>query len=116
MSSRRPKTSEDVAAQKGLGLAVERLRRDVDMTREQVAKRGGLTIHTISAVESGEQEPTWGNLRRIAQGLGVRLEELNALAIELAPGNIGARLRRREREAGQKWDQRLRDRGDDELG
>jgi transcriptional regulator with XRE-family HTH domain len=107
MPSRKHRTSEDVAAQKGLGLAVERLRRDVNMTREQVAKRGGLTIHTISAVESGEQEPTWGNLRRIAQGLGVRLEELNALAIELAPGEVGARLRRREKEAGQKSDQRL---------
>jgi len=68
------------------------------MTPEQVATRGGLTLPTIGSVERGEQEPTWGNLRRVAQGLGVQMEELAALAIELAPGPAGGRLRRREKE------------------
>jgi len=81
-----------------------KLRRDGGMSREEVAKRGGLTVSTIQSIEAGDQEPTWGNLRRIAQGLKVELEELCALAVELAPGRAGARIRRREREARQARD------------
>lgn len=62
-------SEEDVAAQKGLVLAIKRLRREVKMRGEQVAKRGGLAVVSICAVEGGEQESTWGNLCRIAQGL-----------------------------------------------
>lgn len=83
---------------------MEKLRRDGGMSREEVAKRGGLTVSTIQSIEVGDQEPTWGNLRRIAQGLKVELEELCALAVELAPGRAGTRIRRREREARQARD------------
>lgn len=108
MPGRRPRSEEDEASQRGLGLAIEKLRRDGGLSPESVAKRGGITVPTIHAIESGDTEPTWANLRRIAQGLRVEVEELCALAIELAPGPAGARIRRREREAAQRQDKRLR--------
>lgn len=37
----------------------------------------------ISHIESGRINPTWGNVRRIASGLGVPLPELARLAEEL---------------------------------
>jgi len=88
---------------------MEQPRREGNLSRGNVATRGGPTVTTISAVESGNEEPTWGNLRRIAQGLGVELEELCALAVELAPGQAGGRIRRREKEARQTRDKRLRE-------
>lgn len=78
------------------------------MSKEEVAKRAGLTTDTITAVEDEGQEPTWGNLRRVAQGLRVELEELCAVAVELAPGKAGGRIRRREREVRQRRERRER--------
>lgn len=102
MPPRRPKSEEDEASRLGLGYAVMKLRRDQGMSTEEVAKRAGLTTATIAAIEGEGQEPTWGNLRRLAQGLRVELEELCAVAVELAPGKAGGRIRRREREARQR--------------
>jgi transcriptional regulator with XRE-family HTH domain len=104
---RRPQTEEDEASRLGLGYAVTKLRRDQNLSREEVAKRGGLTTDTITALEAKGQEPTWGNLRRVAQGLKVEMEELCSLAVELAPGKAGGRLRRREREVRQRREKRL---------
>ena len=109
MSSRRRKNAEDTASQQGLGLAIERLRRDGGLTKAAVAKKGGLTTDAITAIESGDQEPTWSNLRRIAKGLSVELEELCAQAVELAPGQAGSRIRRLEKEARQRRDKQLRE-------
>jgi len=112
MATRRPKTEEDEASQRGLGFAVIQLRREQGLSREEVAKRGGLTTDTITAIEDTGQEPTWGNLRRIAQGLRVETEELCSLAVELAPGKAGGRIRRREREARQRREKRLQTAGE----
>jgi transcriptional regulator with XRE-family HTH domain len=79
---------------KGLGAVVTRARIANSWTADKLARRSGLTGNTIAAIESGEQEPTWGNLRRLAQGLGIELEELNKQAILLAPGPGGIELRR----------------------
>jgi transcriptional regulator with XRE-family HTH domain len=95
MAPRKPQTAEDRAAQQGLARAVEKLRLTGSLSREEVAKRAGLSGMTIAAIE----EPTWGNLRRLAHGLGVELPTLNALAYELAPGPAGARLRHRDQAA-----------------
>jgi transcriptional regulator with XRE-family HTH domain len=98
LSPRRPRTDEDVASAKGLGLAVERLRREHRLAREQVAERGGLPVAAVVEVEAAEakREPTWGDVRRVAQGLGVELEHLIDLSYELAPGPAGERLREKE--------------------
>lgn len=95
----RADAEEERASLLGLGLAVEKLRREASMTRETVAKKGDLTKATITHIEKGlKVEPRWETFRRLAKGLGVELDELLRLGIELAPGAAGDRLRRRERE------------------
>jgi transcriptional regulator with XRE-family HTH domain len=92
--------AEERASLVGLGLAVERLRRNAGMTRDAVAKKGGLTGNTVTHVEKNlKEQPKWGTLRRLAIGLGVELPELISLGRELAPGSGGDLLRERERVA-----------------
>jgi transcriptional regulator with XRE-family HTH domain/DNA-binding CsgD family transcriptional regulator len=96
---RRPLDEEDVASLEGLGSAVSQLRRGRGDTREAVAKRAGLTGNTITDIEEAKKQwPTWGTLRRLAKGLGVGLDELVALALDLAPGPAGEALRQHELE------------------
>lgn len=95
----RADAEEQRASLVGLGLAVEKLRRDAGMTRDAVARKGELSGTTITHIEKGlKVEPGWGTFRRLAKGLGVELEEFLRLGIELAPGAAGGRLRQRERE------------------
>jgi DNA-binding XRE family transcriptional regulator len=92
--------AEELASLKGLALAVERLRREASMTRDQLAKRANLTATTIAEVEKGlKEEPRWETIRRLAKGLGLEVGELADLSIELAPGPAGDRMRQRAREA-----------------
>jgi len=96
MSQRRSKTEEDMAAQIGLGLAIERLRRERGWTRDKLAKRSHLTGKPISDVESARAEMTWGNLRLVARGLDIELADLNRPATDYALGKAGDKLRTRE--------------------
>lgn len=103
-SSRRGRGAPDAAEQRasviGLGLAVERLRLGAKMSRDAVAKGGGLSSNTILRIEKALQgELGWGTMRRLAQGLNVEVKELVELSQELAPGPAGDRIRQREREA-----------------
>lgn len=99
MPQRKPRTAEDVAAQKGLGFAIRRLRRDKGWSQATLGSHAELSAESVGNLERGEQEPTWGNLRRLAEGLVISLGDLNRLAIELAPGSSGDQLREGERVA-----------------
>jgi transcriptional regulator with XRE-family HTH domain len=59
-----------------LGLAIKAIREEQRLGREKVAARAGLSDRWLADVEAGRSNPTWGNLRRIAAGLGVPLPEL----------------------------------------
>jgi len=100
MSPGQPPSDEDKASIRGLGLAVERLRREQGLSREQVAERGDLPAATVGDLEAAEieREPRWGTLRRVAKGLDVELDYLIRLSYELAPGPAGDRLRDAELE------------------
>jgi transcriptional regulator with XRE-family HTH domain len=102
MSSAQPPSDEDKASIRGLGLAVERLRQEQGLSREQVAERGELPAATVGEIEDAEidREPRWGDLRRVAKGLEVELDYLIRLSYEMAPGPAGDRLRESEREKG----------------
>lgn len=69
--------------QKGLGLAIRKLRTDVDLSQETLGLLAEIHPTWISHIESGRINPTWGNVRRIAGGLQVPLGVLAALAEEL---------------------------------
>jgi transcriptional regulator with XRE-family HTH domain len=66
----------------GLGRAIRTLRNGAQMSQETLGQRAGIHATWISHIESGRINPTWGNVRRIARGLGVKLKDLAELAEE----------------------------------
>lgn len=70
-------SSED---QLGLAKAVRELRKRAELSQAALAERADLPEVTIARIESAEHDPPWGDIRRIAQALGVSLEALSELA------------------------------------
>jgi transcriptional regulator with XRE-family HTH domain len=66
----------------GLGKAIRALRQEGELSQEALGNRADIHPTWISHIESGRINPTWGNVRRIAAGLKVPLEQLAALAEE----------------------------------
>ncbi|HEX6780563.1 MAG TPA: helix-turn-helix transcriptional regulator [Solirubrobacterales bacterium] len=66
----------------GLGRAIRKLRQEGNLSQEALGNRADIHPTWISHIESGRINPTWGNIRRIAIGLKVPLEQLAALAEE----------------------------------
>jgi len=66
----------------GLGKAIRKLRQEEKLSQEALGNRAEIHPTWISHIESGRINPTWGNVRRIAKGLDVPLEQLAALAEE----------------------------------
>ena len=52
------------------------------MSQETLGLIAGIHPTWISHIESGRINPTWGNVRRIARGMDIPLEQLAALAEE----------------------------------
>jgi transcriptional regulator with XRE-family HTH domain len=69
--------------QVGLAKAIRQLRGEGQLSQEALGLMAGIHPTWISHIESGRVNPTWGNVRRIADGLRVALPELAALAEEL---------------------------------
>ena len=72
-SPRRPRGTSET-----LGPRVRRLRRDAGLTLKELAARTGLAFSTIAKVETGQISPTYENIIRLANGLGVDVTELFA--------------------------------------
>jgi transcriptional regulator with XRE-family HTH domain len=66
----------------GLGKAIRKLRQEKKLSQEALGNRAEIHPTWISHIESGRINPTWGNVRRIAKGLDLPLEQLAALAEE----------------------------------
>lgn len=66
-----------------LGAAIRALRERAGLTQAALGERAELPPQSISSIEGGRHEPTWGDLRRIAEGLEVPLERLLELVEEL---------------------------------
>jgi transcriptional regulator with XRE-family HTH domain len=73
-------TSENMPfdmTERRLGAVVRRLRRQQDLTQEQLARRAGLTQGHLSKIEAGmRQSPTAHTIKRLARALGVPVTEL----------------------------------------
>lgn len=67
----------------GLAKAIRQLRTEVNLSQEALGLIADIHPTWISHIESGRVNPTWGNVRRIAQGLRVPLAQLAALAEDL---------------------------------
>lgn len=68
-----PASVPDVAA---LGRAVRALREAQGMSQVQLAEATGFMQSWISHVEHGRRNPSWSNVVRLAEGLGVSVGEL----------------------------------------
>lgn len=59
-----------------LGRAVRAIRTERGLSQVQVAEATGFIQAWISHVEHGRRNPSWNNVVRLAEGLGVSVSEL----------------------------------------
>ncbi|HET7454430.1 MAG TPA: helix-turn-helix transcriptional regulator [Solirubrobacterales bacterium] len=69
--------------QVGLGKAIRTFRNQAKLSQEALGEKAEIHPTWISHIESGRINPTWGNVRRIAKGLDVRLARLAELSEKL---------------------------------
>jgi transcriptional regulator with XRE-family HTH domain len=62
-----------------LGRVIRELRARHKYSQEELGHRAGIHHVSVSLIESGKVNPTWGNVRRLAEALGVTLAELAAM-------------------------------------
>jgi transcriptional regulator with XRE-family HTH domain len=66
--------------QPALGEAVRQLRQKRGLTQEDLAHEADITTGTLSLIERGHANPTWGTVKSIAASLGVSMGELGRLS------------------------------------
>jgi len=82
----RPESPRPSKLDSTLGTALQRIRLEHGMTQENLAFDSNVTIATLSRIERGVSDPSWGHVR--ARGLGITLRELST-AIEYHAANEG---------------------------
>lgn len=70
--------------QPALGAAIRQLRQKRGITQEDLAHGADITTGTLSLIERGHANPTWGTVRGIADALRVSMGELGTLADKLS--------------------------------
>lgn len=69
--------------QPALGKAIRQLREERGVSQEALAHTAGVTSGTLSLIERGLSNPTWGTVKGIASALGVDIASLAALSLKL---------------------------------
>lgn len=67
--------------QPALGKAIRQLRRERGVSQEALAYEAGVTSGTLSLIERGRSNPTWGTIKGIAAALGVTIADLAELSL-----------------------------------
>lgn len=62
-------------ARKRVGVNVQRLRREKDLSQEELAHRASIHQTYLSGVETGKRNPSVGVLDRVAKALNVDIAE-----------------------------------------
>lgn len=78
MSEDKPRTDREADANAALGAVIGELREGAKLSHKDLAAQTELDEQEVAAIEAGQLEPTWGDLRRIARALGVPLPEILA--------------------------------------
>jgi transcriptional regulator with XRE-family HTH domain len=65
--------------QPALGEAIRQLRNKRGLSQEDLAHAAGVTTGTISTIERGNSNPTWGTVKSIARAFDVSMPELSKL-------------------------------------
>ena len=68
--------------QPALGKAIRQLRRERGVSQEALAYEAGVTSGTLSLIERGLSNPTWGTVKGIAAALDVSIAELAKLSLK----------------------------------
>jgi transcriptional regulator with XRE-family HTH domain len=84
MSDRADEEARGLAA---LGTAIRTLRTRTDLSEGELAERAQVEPALLAEVEAGRREPTWADLRRVANALGTPLEGLLETAEKLEQGD-----------------------------
>jgi transcriptional regulator with XRE-family HTH domain len=71
-------------------MAIRQFRHKKKLSQEALGEKAEIHPTWISHIESGRINPTWGNVRRIARGLEIKLAELAAEAERLERELTGA--------------------------
>ncbi len=66
--------------QPALGEAIRQLRQKRGITQEDLAHEADITTGTLSLIERGHANPTWGTVKGIAAALSVSIGDLGRLA------------------------------------
>jgi transcriptional regulator with XRE-family HTH domain len=66
--------------QPALGKAIRQLRQKHGLTQEGLAHKADITTGTLSLIERGHANPTWGTVKGLATALNVSMSELGMLA------------------------------------
>ena len=69
--------------QPALGEAIRQLRSKRGLTQEDLSHKANITTGTLSLIERGQANPTWGTVSGIAAALGVSMGELGRVADKL---------------------------------
>lgn len=67
--------------QPALGKAIRQLREERGVSQEALAHAAGVTSGTLSLIERGLSNPTWGTSKGIAEALDVSIAELARLSL-----------------------------------
>ena len=67
--------------QPALGKALRQLRLEKGVSQEALAYEAGVTSGTLSLIERGRSNPTWGTVKGIAAALSTTIEEVAALSL-----------------------------------
>ena len=65
--------------QPALGQAIRQLREKRGTTQEDLAHEADITTGTLSLIERGHANPTWGTVKGIASALGVSIGNLGKI-------------------------------------
>jgi transcriptional regulator with XRE-family HTH domain len=84
--------------QPALGRVVRQLRKERGLKQYELAKAADVDPSVISHLELGHSNPTWGSIKRVANGLGVAVADLAAQAAVIERKEEAARRRRARRE------------------
>lgn len=68
--------------QPALGKAIRHLRDQRGVSQEALAYEAGVTSGTLSLIERGLSNPTWGTVKGISSALSVSIAELAKLSLK----------------------------------
>lgn len=68
--------SQRSQAHAALGRAIRRVRREQNVSQEELGYRAGLHRTYVGGIERGEKNPSYENLLRLAEALGVSVSDV----------------------------------------